>query len=433
VSLAVLALASACTKHDLLAPQPGSDALPAMEQRPIQAPELSILKASSPSIATCGASSVYPLTNGTRTIGSVTVSNDASNIFVTYATPTAYWWISDTRLAVEKSAALIPKDGSGNPNPWSFRNIGEHEPPITSFTYMIPLTRVGVVAGQTAYVSAMAGVIHPVVESEAGLEGGWEWMVMWGVGNTPTTTKSVVHAYPVASCGGTAPLPPPPAPPTAGGVITITFDDGYATVHKNAFPVLQSLGIKGNLAVNPIPIDQQWGSYMRMAQVQEIYNSGWSVVSHTMDHKDLTTLSAAAMEAEIRDAKAWIIARNFGPAEVFIVPFHSWGSRERAMIAKYHKYARGRTIDEFWPERYEPWPIRQPLDLTSYEPEYAPWRTAQGRAETMTKVKHAVDNGLFLDLLFHQVQDADLATFRDLMTQVAAYKSNIRTWKEVVQ
>jgi hypothetical protein len=51
----------------------------------------------------------------------------------------------------------------------------------------------------------------------------------------------------------------------------------------------------------------------------------------------------------------------------------------------------------------------------------------------MAKVKFAVDNGLFLDLLFHQVPDADLATFRELMTQVAAYKANIRTWKEVVQ
>jgi hypothetical protein len=428
VSLAVLAMASACTKHDLLVPEAGNGALPALEQRSIVAPERSSLRASAPGIATCGAASVFPLTNGSKSPGTVTVSNDATNLYVTYATPAQYWWISDSRLAVEKSAALIPRDGAGNPEPWSFSYVGEHEPPITSFTYTIPLTRVGVAAGQTAYVSAMAGVIHPVVHSEAGLEGAWEWLVTWGAGNTSTTSRAVIHSYVVQGCGGST--PPPPPPPAAGGVVTITFDDGFATVHRNAYPVLKSLGIKGNLAINPIPIDQQWGSYMRMAQVQEIYNNGWSVVSHTMDHKDLTTLSAAAMEAEIRDAKAWIVAKNFGPSEVFIVPFHSWGARERAVIAKYHKYARGHTIDEWWPERYQAWPITQPLDLTSYEPEYAPWRTAQ---ETMAKVKFAVDNGLFLDLLFHQVPDADLATFRELMTQVAAYKANIRTWKEVVQ
>lgn len=429
LSLTALAVATGCSKHDLLAPS--GEALPALERRTIQAPELSVLRSTTPTLATCGTSASYPLSDGTRTIGTVTVANDAANIYVTYATPAAHWWVSDTRLAVEKSAALIPRDGAGNAEPWSFSYIGEHEPPTSSFTYAIPLTKVGVSAGQLAHLSAMAGVVHPV--DEANYSGSWEWLVMWGVGSSATSSKTVIHPYQVRSCGGSTPLPPPPPPPAAGGVVTITFDDGYASVHRNAFPVLRQLGIKANLAVNPIPIDQQWGTYMRLHQVQEIYNSGWSVVSHTMDHKDLTTLSSAAMEAQIRDAKAWIIAKGFGPAEVFIVPFHSWGSRERAMIAKYHTHARGHTIDEWWPERYQPWPITQKLDLTSYEPEYAPWRTAQGRAETMKRVKHAVDNGLFLDLLFHNVQDADVATFRELMTQVAAYKANIRTWKEVVQ
>ncbi|MDB4900162.1 MAG: hypothetical protein JWN53_1970, partial [Gemmatimonadetes bacterium] len=54
-----------------------------------------------------------------------------------------------------------------------------------------------------------------------------------------------------------------------------------------------------------------------------------------------------------------------------------------------------------------------------------------GRALTMSKVKFAVDNGLYLDLMFHRVQPADVATFKDLMTQVSAYKTYIRTFKDI--
>ena len=144
---------------------------------------------------------------------------------------------------------------------------------------------------------------------------------MWGVGNTSTTTKEVIHPYLVASCGGAA-TPPPPAPvATSKGVITITFDDGFATTYTNAFPALRSLGLRANAAVNPTPIDEGWGDYMQFSNLTELWTAGWAIVSHTMDHQDLVTLSPAAMEAEIRDSRAWIIAKGFGPATVFVVPF----------------------------------------------------------------------------------------------------------------
>ena len=429
------ALAAGCTRTDVLTSPPGgtNGALPAMETRPIAPPTLSSLKASAPAITTCAPATVYPLTDGKRTVGSVSVSNDASNIYVTYATPTQYWWIANTQLEVAASSAGVPRDASGNASPWDFHYSGEHTPPITSVTYTIALATVGVQAGQTAYVSAMAGLEHPVTESEAGLQGDWEWIVMWGVGNTASTTTEVIHPYAVASCGGTV-TPPPPPPSSNAGVITITFDDGFATTYTNAYPVLKGLGITADAAVNPTPIDQGWGDYMTPAQVQELWDNGWAVVSHTMDHADLTTLSAPAMEAEIRDSKAWIVAHNYGPSSMFVVPFHSWGPREKTTIAKYHKYVRGHTIDEWSPAQYTAWPITQPMDIYAFEPEFAPYKTANGRALTMAKIKYAVDNGKYLDLMFHRIPATTLPEFKDLMTQIATtYKSNLRTFKDIAQ
>jgi peptidoglycan/xylan/chitin deacetylase (PgdA/CDA1 family) len=434
--LAGIMLAVGCTRTDVLLNPPGqsSGTLPALQAKSIPAPVLSSLKASAPTIATCAPATVYPLTDGTRTAGTVSVSNDATNLYVTYYTPSTYWWVANTQLAVASTSAGIPRDASGAASPWDFPSGAAHEPPIKSVTYTIALSKVGVQAGQTAYLSAMAGVVHPTTESEAGLEGSWEWLVMWGVGNTTTTAKDVIHAYTVASCGGTVTPPPPPPPPATKGVITITFDDGFATTYSNAYPVLRDLGLRGNAAVNPTPINEGWGDYMKPAQVQALWTAGWAVVSHTMDHQDLTTLSAAAMEAEIRDSKAWIEAKGYGPATAFVVPFHSWGARERAMIQKYHTYTRGHTIDEFSPERFATWPVTQPMDINAFEPEYAPYRTAQGRALTMAKVKYAIDNGLYLDLMFHKVPAATLPQFKELMTSIATtYKANVVTWKEIAK
>jgi hypothetical protein len=104
------------------------------------------------------------------------------------------------------------------------------------------------------------------------------------------------------------------------------------------------------------------------------------------------------------------------------------------VIATYHTTVRGHTIDEFEPERFASWPVTQPLDINAFEPEFAPYKTAKGRALTMSKVKYAVDNGRFLDLMFHKIPPATLPQFRDLMTQIAAaYKPNIVTWKEVAR
>ena len=417
-----------CRENAIVGPTPDGK-LPAAQTKTIPAPSLSSLRSSAPTIgSTCGAGTSWVLSDGKRTVGSVSVNNDATNVYVTYATPTKYWWISDTRLAVAKTAAAIPNDGAGQPSPWDFALAGTHEPPVTSFTYTISISSLGVGTGQNVYVAAMSGVVHPVVESDAGLEGDWEWIVMWGL--TSQSSTETIHSYTIAACAGQPPVTPPP---TVGGIITITFDDGFKTTWDNVYPVLRDLGLKGNVAVNPTPIDEKWTDYMTLANLNSLWADGWSIVSHTMDHQDLTTLTPAAMEAEIRDSKAWVVAHNFGPTNVFIVPFHSWGQRERDVIQKYHTYTRGHTIDEFWPELFQPVPITQPMDLTAFEPEFAPYKTDAGRKLTMDKVKYAVDNGYFLDLMFHKVPAAQVDNFKTLMTQVAAYKANIKTWKEVAQ
>jgi peptidoglycan/xylan/chitin deacetylase (PgdA/CDA1 family) len=420
-------LAAACGDNKVTNPDTGPSPLPAAQVRQISPPTLSTLLQSAPAFASCSPATTYSLTDGKRVAGTVSVSNDAQYLNVTYEITADDWYISDTRLAVAETYLKVPQDNKHNPEPWSFPYAGVHEPPVKTYTYLLPLSQVSQGAGDSIVVAAMAGVVHPKNGSD--YEGPWEWMVMWGIGNIQGKSMETIHNYVVAACAGT-PTPPPPAP-SAGGIVTITFDDGWKETYTKVFPIMQELGLRGNSAVNPDAIDGEWGAYMNFTQVKALHAAGWSIVSHSLSHRDLTTLTASELDRELRDSKAWIEAKGFGPANVFVVPFHSWGQRERDVVMKYYKYARGYTVTQFYPERFAKVPITTPFDLTGFEPEYAPFTTADGRAMTMEYVKRAVREGEFVDIFFHHVTDAQLPAFRELMSQIAAYRANIRTYGEL--
>jgi peptidoglycan/xylan/chitin deacetylase (PgdA/CDA1 family) len=402
--------------------------VPAAETRDVPPPVITNTRESSPlsSLTSCGAPVVYKLTDLRNTIGTVTITNDASKLYVTYAITTKDWFISDTRLAIAKTYAKIPQDNRRLPLPWSFPHFADHEPVVTSATHAFKISDLGTAAGENIVIAAMAGVVHPKTSS---YEGPWEWLVMWGIGNLSGQSVETIYNYTIAKCSGA-----PPAPPlSSGGIFTITFDDGWLNTYTTAYPVLKELGLKGNIAVNPDPIDGGWTGYMTLAQLKELKNAGWSIVSHSLSHRDLVTLTQAELHRELRDSKAWIERNGFGPSDVFIVPFHSWGSRERTAIEQYYSRARGYTVNQFVPAMFSDYPITKPYDLTGYEPEFAPFTTPEGRAQTMEYVKRAVEESEFVDLFFHQITPSQLPAFRQLMTeiaQVARYKAAIKTWGE---
>ena len=228
----------------------------------------------------------------------------------------------------------------------------------------------------------------------------------------------------LASCGDS----PTEPDPVSGGIFTLTFDDGWLTTYTNVFPVLQELGLKGNVAVNPNPIDLEWDGYMRMSHLRELRDAGWSIVSHSLSHRDLTTLSSDELHRELRDSKAWVERNGFGPTDVFIVPFHRWGEREREAITGYYERARGISANQFMPPRLVDYPVTEPYDITGFEPEFAPFTTPEGREQTLAYVRRAVEQGEAIDLFFHQITTDQLPAFRTLMESIAEYKANLRTW-----
>jgi peptidoglycan/xylan/chitin deacetylase (PgdA/CDA1 family) len=95
--------------------------------------------------------------------------------------------------------------------------------------------------------------------------------------------------------------------------LALTFDDAYASVYENAFPLLRAYGIRATVFVLADYIgklddwDVNFGHirfpHMTVEQIGELAVAGWEIGSHTCQHWDLTRLSRERLEEEVGGSK----------------------------------------------------------------------------------------------------------------------------------
>jgi hypothetical protein len=125
--------------------------------------------------------------------GQVTISNDASNLYVRYnaASP---WVISDTHVAVASTLSGIPQTKAGNPIPGRFAYSGSFDPEVTTDTVAVPMAGT-YSSGQTVYIAAHAQVQAP--KANGGAQTGWGYGPDFPGPNWATYIK-----YTIQSCNG---------------------------------------------------------------------------------------------------------------------------------------------------------------------------------------------------------------------------------------
>lgn len=67
--------------------------------------------------------------------------------------------------------------------------------------------------------------------------------------------------------------------------VLISFDDGYKTVYKYAFPIMKKFGFVGVACIYPKFIGG--GSAMTWNQIKELAANGWSIECHSFSHANL--------------------------------------------------------------------------------------------------------------------------------------------------
>ena len=76
-----------------------------------------------------------------------------------------------------------------------------------------------------------------------------------------------------------------PAPAPAAGMVSLTFDDGLASVWREAYPVLKSRGLTATVAVISRKLTSDDPDYMTPAEVHTLAAAGWEVASHGLTHQ----------------------------------------------------------------------------------------------------------------------------------------------------
>jgi hypothetical protein len=212
------------------------------------------------------------------------------------------------------------------------------------------------------------------------------------------------------------------------GRVTLTFDDGWRSARTVALPALAAAGIRASVAVVSGTVG--WDTYLDRADLQALHEAGWAFVSHSVTHADLMTLSAAEVDAELLDSRAWILAQGLRLGDVFIVPYHSWGHREREAVRHHYAAARGATAGMTSPPFVTEWRPVDPYTITALDASEM-LRTGAGRSTIMAHVEDAIARGLLLDLMFHDIPPQDISAFHALVADLRAVGDRIFTWYEL--
>jgi peptidoglycan/xylan/chitin deacetylase (PgdA/CDA1 family) len=108
-----------------------------------------------------------------------------------------------------------------------------------------------------------------------------------------------------------AELPPHP--------FLLTLDDGNLDNYTNAFPIMKKYGFTGALYIVGNYVGAE--NYMTVDQILEMYNTGWEVGSHSMNHFDLTKLDLQQLRYEIVDSRGMLEGLLGIPILTFAYPF----------------------------------------------------------------------------------------------------------------
>jgi peptidoglycan/xylan/chitin deacetylase (PgdA/CDA1 family) len=119
-------------------------------------------------------------------------------------------------------------------------------------------------------------------------------------------------------------LPPRP--------VVISFDDGYESVYKNAYPIMQAQGFTGVMYLIGDYVGAQ--GYMDVSQIQAMTGNYWEIGSHSMTHPHLSAVHDQ-LEIEGGQSKSHLVSEMGVSVETFAYPYGEIDSFVVDKIAEY--------------------------------------------------------------------------------------------------
>ncbi len=102
--------------------------------------------------------------------------------------------------------------------------------------------------------------------------------------------------------------------------VVITFDDGWITQYRDAWPILQRFGLTATFFVFPNPIGRD-ARFMTWEQLQVLVRAGMTIGSHSRTHPKMTALTPQALRDEVGGSRRALESRLGTAVEFFSYPF----------------------------------------------------------------------------------------------------------------
>lgn len=219
-----------------------------------------------------------------------------------------------------------------------------------------------------------------------------------------------------------APTPTPAPAPTPDttrfnrSLVSLTFDDGWKSIHNNGLSYLQKYGFSSTQYLNSTPILDNAEGYMNFGDLKDFYAAGHELAWHTQNHTDLTTLTVTQMAAELTIPDSFIAGLNAAGTPVTVPNFKNFASPYGAynaattsqtapvssdagqVVAEIMKsYASHRSTDTGYNTKAN-------FDVSNIKVQNMLNTTTE--AEVRTWLAEAAANNAWLVLVYHEISDA---------------------------
>ena len=119
--------------------------------------------------------------------------------------------------------------------------------------------------------------------------------------------------------------------------VIIVFDDGSMSQYTNAYPILKANSQVGVIAEVTERGDWNDGEWINWSQLRNLNSNGWEIISHTVNHSDLTTLTSSALTKQLNDSKIKIFKEIGKYPSSLINPSNRYNTKVRTECLKYYK------------------------------------------------------------------------------------------------
>ena len=193
-----------------------------------------------------------------------------------------------------------------------------------------------------------------------------------------------------------------PAPsPFARGIVSITFDDGYATDYDTALPILQKHGLHATHYVFTNGVGDAAGGYMTADQIAALAAAGEEIGSHTVTHSRLTQLEPSEVASELANSKSILQGMVATEVASFALPYGDFDVQVVDQVRRHYRSCRT-TISGY----------NTPYNIDPYRILVMPVDYATSLSQVQSWVDTARQEKYWLVLMYHRIDDSGGSSVR---------------------